>query len=1163
MRKKEFTNFTQRAQGLWFNNNRRHKQADTTGLTLPFRSILLAIPLLLLGFSNSVQAQCALVCNDDVNVSLPGTNENCEVTITPDMVLEDPTTCNTPLIVVIMNQQGQVIPNSPTVDESYIGQTLVYSVQENVPGGNSCWGTMDIEDKLGPNIANCNNYDIFCLEGTVPTLEGGNAPSPNFSDCSDFINYSYVDNVQDGTCNANNNTSTPYTEIITRTWTAADAFGNVSTCTQTITVLRVSLADYTPMCPANVEYSCTAAGFPDVSPATTGYPTVNLDGDIVEIVPGANNSCSIASSFQDEVLDICGGGQKILRTWTVYDWCMPTMPGFNPISCIQQIIISDELAPTITCPNTIVSSSVSSSCAATVQLPAATVMDECSPFTVKVNTPSGQINGNGGILPSVAVGEYTLTYIAKDECNNSSSCTVTLKVVDNTPPVVICDEYTTVSLSGNTAVVAAEIFDDGSQDNCDIDYFEIRRMPNTCVPAGTLFGPFIEFDCCDVGNNIMVALRAFDIHGNSNTCMIEVEVQDKLDPSIICPADKTIECGEPVPPVQTPIVTDNCGATFEVDENDQITNCGIGFVFRTFTATDLGGRTATCMQTITIENNNPFTLADIQWPSDFESFECDPDLNPNNLTAPFNYPLTNESVCDLVAVTYNDQLLPTNMPACGKILRKWIIIDWCQYNPNIPNSPGYWEHTQILRITDVIAPVVTCPNDITVNSFDSDCMSEYVSVPSITATDCSQVFNFFYTIDLNSNGTTDANGVSPNVSNSYPFGTHQVSYTVSDLCGNSTPCSYKITVRDAKKPTPVCLNGLAVELMPNPSGIGGMIVLNAQLFDSGSYDNCTDSEDLQFNLSPSFFDCDDVGTKIVKLTVTDASGNSDFCETYVIIQDNMDICPETQTANIGGMIANEEGEGIDEVMVHVSGNGPTTQPAMTNVGNYQFAALPMYNDYTFTPANDENHTNGVTTLDLVYLRKHILQIDLLDSPYQLIAGDANNSGSISTLDMVLVRKLILNINTNFPNNTSWRFVDADYEFPNPSNPFSQPFPEFHNVNDLDADNMNINFIGIKIGDVNGSANPNYLLGADDRSFDGTLHFDIQDRGLKAGETYRVDFRTNDFLNIFGYQFTLDFDETALELIEIIPGELENLSIENFGLAMLDQGIITSSWDNSK
>ena len=70
-----------------------------------------------------------------------------------------------------------------------------------------------------------------------------------------------------------------------------------------------------------------------------------------------------------------------------------------------------------------------------------------------------------------------------------------------------------------------------------------------------------------------------------------------------------------------------------------------------------------------------------------------------------------------------------------------------------------------------------------------------------------------------------------------------------------------------------------------------MIQLLPEMFDKGSFDNCTAPDDLTFDLTPSFFDCDDVGTNVVYLYVTDEAGNSDFCETYVIIQDNMVICP--------------------------------------------------------------------------------------------------------------------------------------------------------------------------------------------------------------------------------------------------------------------------------
>jgi hypothetical protein len=101
----------------------------------------------------------------------------------------------------------------------------------------------------------------------------------------------------------------------------------------------------------------------------------------------------------------------------------------------------------------------------------------------------------------------------------------------------------------------------------------------------------------------------------------------------------------------------------------------------------------------------------------------------------------------------------------------------------------------------------------------------------------------------------------------------------------------------------------------------------------------------------------------------------------------------------------------------------------------------MGTDITITPHLDENPLNGVTTFDLVLITKHILGIQLLDSPYKMIAADVNNSSTITTADMIQLRKLILGIYDDFPNNTSWRFVDADYVFPDPTNPWLQEFPD--------------------------------------------------------------------------------------------------------------------------
>ena len=94
---------------------------------LPTLRVVVLLALLLLWNEVSF-AQCAMVCNDDVNVSLPGPADGCELEITVDLVMEDTSGCANNLSVTVMDEFGFPLPNSPFVDASYAGQSLLYQV---------------------------------------------------------------------------------------------------------------------------------------------------------------------------------------------------------------------------------------------------------------------------------------------------------------------------------------------------------------------------------------------------------------------------------------------------------------------------------------------------------------------------------------------------------------------------------------------------------------------------------------------------------------------------------------------------------------------------------------------------------------------------------------------------------------------------------------------------------------------------------------------------------------------------------------------------------------------------------------------------------------------------------------------------------------------------
>ena len=393
-----------------------------------------------------------------------------------------------------------------------------------------------------------------------------------------------------------------------------------------------------------------------------------------------------------------------------------------------------------------------------------------------------------------------------------------------------------------------------------------------------------------------------------------------------------------------------------------------------------------------------------------------------------------------------------------------------------------------------------------------------------------------------------------------PYGTHKIKWIAEDGCGNEAICEYTFEVKDCKKPTVVCLNGLSVNIMPT-----GMITLWGSDFLQYGEDNCTPADQLVYGVVKSSqstgsfpvdglgnpitnvtFDCSELGPQPVQLWAMDAAGNADFCETYVIVQDNMGNCG-SQPISVAGVLATEQLNGLEDANVELFGQPQGGLPPVdlfdisNNTGNYEFSnALPLSTNYVVTPLKDDNPLNGVTTYDLVLISKHILGLQPLNSPYKMIAADANKSNSITTFDIVELRKLILGIYDELPNNTSWRFVDTDFDFTDSANPFFDQFPETKTVADIQTSAMDDDFVSIKVGDVNGSAIANSLMSSDDRS-NGTLVFDVKDREVKAGEKFDVTFTAAE--QVLGYQFTLN--TAGLEVLNIEPGS--DMSLDNFGV----------------
>ena len=123
------------------------------------------------------------------------------------------------------------------------------------------------------------------------------------------------------------------------------------------------------------------------------------------------------------------------------------------------------------------------------------------------------------------------------------------------------------------------------------------------------------------------------------------------------------------------------------------------------------------------------------------------------------------------------------------------------------------------------------------------------------------------------------------------------------------------------------------------------------------------------------------------------------------------------------------------------------------------------------PVRYDHPLNGVSTLDMVVIIRHILMVQPFQNAYSYYAADVQGYGSVSAIDMVEMRQLILGQTSSFRIGKSWLFLRDEIlneaqPFPNFEYNTNQPGEPHYFIDQSTDDVLNINFTGIKIGDVN-------------------------------------------------------------------------------------------------
>jgi hypothetical protein len=1042
-----------------------------------------------------------MVCFNQVNVAL--NPNNCEVVVTPNFLLAADPETNDAFTINIVTQTGEDLGS--IIPAQYVGQTLTGNITDEC-SGIFCSTQISLVDVVPPAITIPTDTTISCTGTWEPELYG----FATGEDCTD-VQIEYTDQFVEDEC------GDPIAYVL-RSWRATDLSGN-----ETVEIQTISIAQGTQdqmLFPVDVDIECADwLANPTLSePEFAGMPSL-VDVPL----------CGLLFTHSDQIISLCGNPDNsflILRTWYVLDACgnfLFSTDGQGNDN-LQLIRIEDNTPPEISSSNLTLEANVSSLdsglgvCTSAGFIPPPVILDECNDYTIQIHTPLGEvdyINGidgaEGGTIPGAGLplGSFSITYEVTDACDNSSILDVPVEVIDVLPPIMICDDNLTVTLqsSGFGQIQTADV-DEGVRDDCCLDQILMKLEGE----PDSLFRSAIQFFCTN--DTVDVLVRAWDCTGNFNNCNVTVEVKDLISPYVAQNVtDVTLSCEEDYSAYldgnfDAPVFGDNCEFSVSYNVIENVNDCGIGTVIRTWTAID-------------IPENTPAVVNQVIFMNAVHDYEISipGDETPDCQNTDFSETIFTQNGCDMVTVNMvQDTLDDDGSGACYLIRRSYNIINWCEYdgvsdpfelprltgtvsNPIPANdyilhsdgdslfretffipvyvgpSGGNYTYYQLIHIFDEEGPQFTASTTNT-----SFCMVEspmpgeeclaYVTYNFTALDNCSSGLEINYGHSLNGGEFTDdlygalvplGNGSFQIVGN-YPAGENAFVLSTNDDCGNITFAQFDFEVVDCTPPVLDCLDSLVVQA---EGGIDFLLTIDDVL--EGVGENCGDvglSFTADMQTDSMWFNCESLGDTLITVWGTDDVGNQSNCVIVTEVDNQSLSCFDFYA--IDGFVKTEDGDPVRGVTVRLMG-AISMEVVTDSTGYYLFEDIIGGFNYTIEPMKDGDDSNGVTTFDLILIQKHILDVQPFSSPFKIIAADVNRSNLVSTFDLLKLRKLILGVDPELLTNTSWRFVVQNYIFMNMEFPLEENFPETKFI-DILLNDMQIDFVGIKVGDVNSTAN---------------------------------------------------------------------------------------------
>ena len=783
----------------------------------------------------------------------------------------------------------------------------------------------------------------------------------------------------------------------------------------------------------------------------------------------------------------------------------------------------------------------------------------------------------------------------EDEGGNVNQCMVNVEVVDKSAPTLVCQDAVVSCAEGDYLASPAMVGAGCERENpYEVELLSESRGGQVCAGGQTVREWFIDLDgsgdfssgdaychqivtvTTDSAFNPATIKWPKNYDGKLYTNGINIEVNDEGE---VVEIPTTVSMGDPA--VCTP------DDTSEGSENGAGPSAGLGIPVWCDTECGLVGYS---MNTDTIKASEACLKIIRRWTVvDW----CTYDANSNNQDH------DNDSATDQYEAVEDWAQFEPDAPGCPAYASNSGDAVYFRYKKVLVNGvyesqvdrDGYYTYDQIIVVNDDTAPEIDGPATYVVNTTGgasskddatdctgSDVITAYASDLCDGQMTGSKLLQ--WQINVSKDGqvvaskTVRGQEASMNSQVGSPGDTHVITWRVKDGCGNASSAQTIVTFGDQQAPTPFCVSGLTTAFMASD---GAVTIWGAE-FDLGSFDNCTATEDLRFTLVKSgeepirpggdgfedqtgiTFNCGQLENyDELDMWVWDELGNGDYCEVGITISDNGNECSAEgevdggvgSSATIAGEVRTYYDMMIDNVIVSAEASGLTEYPKfdMSSFdGQFAFRNNPTGFNYQLTAEKDDDYLSGVSTLDLVFIQRHILGLASFESPYQIIASDASADGRVSALDMNQIRQLIIGNVESLDDSDPWLFLDASHSFFDVENPW--PFTEGIDISNLLNEQMNEDFIGLKIGDVNQS-----YQGAESRS-DEILSLNTSDVNMVSGQIAKVAIRADELTDLMGYQFSLS--HTGLRFKGVESG-LMIINEQNLGIR---EDVLTMSWNQA-